>query len=278
LSVTAKPRHLKAIWKAEEGAAPAAGCAPEGPLVATAAAAAAVATVAFSAASAASALLGSSSIPSSTQSALRSSFNLFTNASFSCRLIAATTAASGTPPVPCDALALSSAVAAVEEERKPFAISRLGERMIDLDFASATAVGFASIAAFDASAVGLLPSGVRWTYTYERASVLTAMREAAALHVQTLQVQGLYLSKAGHSIPVDFAAHWLLPHPFGRDSRSDPISSADEPAYRPQASLMRLKATDGYKPGSKLRDPDRKRMEEVKRYTKDMVFTDKMMS
>jgi len=135
-----------------------------------------------------------------------------------------------------------------------------------------------ALAAFDASAQGLLPSGVRWTYSYERASVLTAMREAAALHVQTLQVQGLYLSKAGHSIPVDFAAHWLLPHPFGRDSRSDPISSADEPAYRPQASLMRLKATDGYKPGSKLRDPDRKRMEEVKRYTKDMVFTDKMMS
>jgi hypothetical protein len=80
-----------------------------------------------------------------------------------------------------------------------------------------------ALAAFDASAKALLPSGVRWTYAYERASVAETMEETARAHVQTLQVQGLYLSKANAKLPIDLAAHWLLPHPFGRDSRYDPV-------------------------------------------------------
>lgn len=124
--------------------------------------------------------------------------------------------------------------------------------------------------AFDTSAKALLPSGVRWTYAYERASVLESMEDTAAQHVQTLQVQGLYLSKANHKLPIDFAAHWLMPHPFGRDSRYDPVSADDSPAYKPQAAPMKLTATDGYRPKSKMEDP--KLVD-----PKSMVFTDKMM-
>ena len=124
--------------------------------------------------------------------------------------------------------------------------------------------------AFDTSAKALLPSGVRWTYAYERASVLESMEDTAAQHVQTLQVQGLYLSKANHKLPIDFAAHWLMPHPFGRDSRYDPVSADDSPAYKPQAAPMKLTATDGYRPKSKLDDPQ-------EADPKAMVFTDKMM-
>lgn len=122
-----------------------------------------------------------------------------------------------------------------------------------------------ALAAFDASAKALLPSGVRWTYAYERASVAETMEETARAHVQTLQVQGLYLSKANAKLPIDLAAHWLLPHPFGRDSRYDPVSADDMPAYKPQAATMKLRATDGYRPKSKLADP------------KGMIFSDKMM-
>lgn len=129
-----------------------------------------------------------------------------------------------------------------------------------------------AMAAFDTSAKGLLPGGVRWTYTYERATVLESMQETALAHVQTLQTQGLYLSKKGGRMPVDFSAHWLLPHPFGRDSRYDPITSSDEPAYKPQAAPMKLRATDGYKPKARLTDPDIKEAD-----PKGMVFTDKMM-
>jgi len=66
-------------------------------------------------------------------------------------------------------------------------------------------------------------------------------------------------------MPIDFSAHWLLPHPFGRDSRYDPVSASDAPAFKPTASPMKLKATDGYKPRSGLQDPSA------------MVFYDKMM-
>jgi len=127
-------------------------------------------------------------------------------------------------------------------------------------------------ASFDAQAKLLLPAGVRWTYTYERASLVETMEETATAHVQQLQVQGLYISKKGSRIPVDFSAHWLLPHPFGRDSRYDPITSSDEPAYKPQAAPMKLRATEGYKPRSKLTDPDVHEFD-----PKAMVFTDKMM-
>ena len=211
-----------------------------------------------------------------------------------------------------------------------------------------------AIAAFDASARSLLPDGVRWVPTYERTSVLESMQDTARLHVQTLQVQGLYLDKSSHRIPVDLSAHWLLMSPFGarvrahgtrrhphptaaprplpprpcphppaltaptshrgtppppspslpapsrprlfrravrshdaapesvslrsfplglaagRDSRFDPVGPSDEPAYKPQASEMKLRATDGYKPGSKLTDP--KQLD-----PKNMVFSDKMM-
>lgn len=123
---------------------------------------------------------------------------------------------------------------------------------------------------FDAAAKALVPEGVRWTYEYERRSVLDSMDETARLQVQTLQVQGLYLSTSNAKMPIDFSAHWLLPHPFGRDSRYDPISSADEPKFRPQANPMRLKATGGYKPKGRLTDPQ---MADPK----GMIFTDKMM-
>lgn len=81
-----------------------------------------------------------------------------------------------------------------------------------------------------------------------------------------LQVQGLYLSTKSSKIPIDMAAHWLLPHPFGRDSRYDPVSADDAPSYKPQAATMKLRATDGYRPRSGLADP------------KGMVFTDKMIN
>lgn len=125
-------------------------------------------------------------------------------------------------------------------------------------------------AAFDTAAATLVPEGSRWTYDYERQAVLEQMDELAKLQVNTFQVQGLYLSKSGHKMPIDFSAHWLLPHPFGRDSRYDPISSSDEPAFRPSASPMKLKAEDGYKPKTKLQDPNLAD-------AKNMVFTDRMM-
>ena len=59
-------------------------------------------------------------------------------------------------------------------------------------------------------------------------------------------------------------------HPFGRDSRYDPITSADEPTYRPQASPMQLRATDGYKSKEKLSDPELVN-------PRGMIFTDRMM-
>jgi len=128
---------------------------------------------------------------------------------------------------------------------------------------------------FNEAAKGLVPEGMRWSYTYERQSVLDMMVEAARLQVQTFQVQGLYLSTKGHKMPVDFSAHWLLPHPFGRDSRFDPISSSDEPTFRPSASPMKMRATDGYKPQSKLKDPN---LDPALVDPKGMIFTDKMMS
>jgi hypothetical protein len=100
------------------------------------------------------------------------------------------------------------------------------------------------------------------------------MEEAARLQVQTFQVQGLYLSKSGHKMPVDFSAHWLLPHPFGRDSRYDTISSSDEPTFKPHASPMKMRATDGYKPRSALKDPN---IDPSLIDPKGMIFTDKMM-
>ena len=71
-------------------------------------------------------------------------------------------------------------------------------------------------------------------------------------------------------MPIDVSAHWLLPHPFGRDSRYDPITSADEPTYRPQASPMQLRATEGYKSKEKLSDPELVN-------PRGMIFTDRMM-
>jgi hypothetical protein len=128
--------------------------------------------------------------------------------------------------------------------------------------------------AFNEAAKALVPEGMRWSYTYERQAVVEMIEEAARLQVQTFQVQGLYLSKSGHRMPVDFSAHWLLPHPFGRDSRFDPISSSDEPTFKPHASPMKLRATDGYKPRSSLKDPN---IDPAVIDPKGMIFTDKMM-
>lgn len=120
-------------------------------------------------------------------------------------------------------------------------------------------------ASFDIATNGLLPAGLKWSCSYERAAVLESMAEAARAHVETHMVQGLYLAQSGHSVPVDISAHWLLPHPFGRDSRYDPISATDLPVYKPKATTMRLRATNGYRSGSTLMDPQK------------MVFSDKMM-
>jgi len=127
---------------------------------------------------------------------------------------------------------------------------------------------------FNEAAKALMPEGIGWSYTYERQAVVDMMEEAARLQVQTFQVQGLYLSKSGHKMPVDFSAHWLLPHPFGRDSRYDPITSSDEPTFKPHASPMNMRATDGYKPRSKLKDPN---LDPSAIDPKGMIFTDKMM-
>ena len=43
------------------------------------------------------------------------------------------------------------------------------------------------------------------------------------------------------------------------------------PAYKPQAAPMKLRATDGYRPKSRLDDP-------TEADPKAMVFNDKMMS
>jgi len=122
-----------------------------------------------------------------------------------------------------------------------------------------------AVGAFDAAAATLVPASTKWSVEYERRSVLDAMDEIAKLHVNTLQTQGLYLSTSNYKMPIDLSAHWLLPHPFGRDSRYDPVSSSDEPAFRPSASPMKLKANDGYKPRAGLQDPSK------------MIFGDKMM-
>jgi len=119
-----------------------------------------------------------------------------------------------------------------------------------------------SSAALDQDAKRLLPTDSTWSYTYEKNSVLTAIAESAANHVETLRVQGLYLPKTGQKVPVDLSAHWLLLSPFGVDARYDIVSSKDKPKYRPELSPMRLSATDGFK--QRYRDP------------KDMVFGDKL--
>jgi len=128
---------------------------------------------------------------------------------------------------------------------------------------------------FDAAAKALVPAGVRWTFLYERLAAAEMIEESARLQVQTFQVQGLYLSTKNAKMPIDFSAHWLLPHPFGRDSRFDPITSSDEPSFRPNAAPMRLRATDGYKPKSRLKDP---KIDPDLYDPKGMIFTDKMMS
>ncbi|KAL3933762.1 MAG: hypothetical protein SGPRY_000138 [Prymnesium sp.] len=149
-------------------------------------------------------------------------------------------------------------------------------------------------------------------------AVLDTIKENVALHLHTLQVQGLYLPTEGVKLPIDndpqfipfcgrqaschqrdsatrahlaytllanvlmslpledftrrsanvdahFSAHWLGLHPFGRDSRYDPIGADDSPAFRPQAAPMSLRASTGYRPRTKRTDPTK------------MVFTDKMI-
>ena len=91
-----------------------------------------------------------------------------------------------------------------------------------------------AIAAFDASARSLLPDGVRWVPTYERTSVLESMQDTARLHVQTLQVQGLYLDKSSHRIPVDLSAHWLLMSPFGARVRAHGTRRHPHPTAAPR--------------------------------------------
>lgn len=66
------------------------------------------------------------------------------------------------------------------------------------------------------------------------------MEEAARLHWQQLSAQGFHVSLDAHRPPVDFSAHVLLPHPFGRDSRYEQLSSSDEPEYSERASLYRM--------------------------------------
>ena len=102
-------------------------------------------------------------------------------------------------------------------------------------------------------------------------SIVEAMAEVSEAHIQQLQVQGLYLAKTGHRVPVDVSVHTLRMHPFGRDSRYDPLRPDDAPAYKPQASVMKMRA-EGYKPRTKLKDPDLDAAD-----PRRMVFTDKMM-
>lgn len=64
---------------------------------------------------------------------------------------------------------------------------------------------------------------------------------------------------------MQFSAHWLGLHPFGRDSRYDPVGVDDSPKFKPQAAPMSLRASSGYRPRTKRTDPNK------------MVFTDKMM-
>jgi len=118
---------------------------------------------------------------------------------------------------------------------------------------------------FEAQAKALVPPGTSWSYSYEMKAVRDNIAENAALHLQTLQVQGLYLPTEGVKLPLDMAVHWLGLHPFGRDSRYDPVGADDVPAFRPQAAPMSLRASDGYRPRTKRTDPKR------------MVFQDKMI-
>jgi|Transcript_12601 hypothetical protein len=122
-----------------------------------------------------------------------------------------------------------------------------------------------SSAAFVAQAQALVPPGLKWTYSYEMQAVAENIAENANLHLQTLQVQGLYLPTDGVKLPLDMAVHWLGLHPFGRDSRYDPVGAGDAPAFRPQAAPMSLRASDGYRPRTKRTDPKR------------MIFQDKMI-
>jgi len=118
---------------------------------------------------------------------------------------------------------------------------------------------------FEAQAKALVPPGTTWSYSYEKRAVQDNVAENAALHLQTLQVQGLYLPTEGVQLPVDMSVHWLGLHPFGRDSRFDPVGADDVPAFRPQAAPMSLRASEGYRPRTKRTDPKR------------MVFQDKMI-
>ena len=113
----------------------------------------------------------------------------------------------------------------------------------------------------------LLPDAKAWNFAFEKQGVEMTVGEAGQSHTQTLQVQGLYLPATGYKMPVDIAAHWLMPAPFGRDSKNDPIGSSDTPAFQPKASEMRLSATDGYKP----------RARGLNRDAGSMIFDSKMI-
>jgi DNA-binding transcriptional regulator/RsmH inhibitor MraZ len=116
---------------------------------------------------------------------------------------------------------------------------------------------------FEADAKAALPPTLPLSYSFEKQAVVTSMAEAAKAQVELWRVQGLYLPLDGFKTPVDIGLHWLLPRPFGVDSRYDSISSRDKPKFRPRAAPMKVRAMDGYKARG-LQDP------------KDMVFDAKM--
>lgn len=120
-----------------------------------------------------------------------------------------------------------------------------------------------STRAFEASAKAALPSLVACSFAFEKAAVRNSMSEAARQQIDLWRIQGLYLPMTGFKTPVDIGMHWLLPKPFGLDSRYDAVSSRDKPKFRPKAAAMKIRAMDGYKVHG-LKDP------------KAMVFDSKM--
>ena len=73
-----------------------------------------------------------------------------------------------------------------------------------------------------------------WSYLRDLNTFKDSIRQTATEKLQMARLQGIYFKKAKN--PINLSFHYLHPHPFGKDSRFDPLSSKDPVNYNSQAS------------------------------------------
>mmetsp|Transcript_61844 Transcript_61844/g.147270 ORF Transcript_61844/g.147270 Transcript_61844/m.147270 type:complete len:239 (-) Transcript_61844:659-1375(-) len=88
-------------------------------------------------------------------------------------------------------------------------------------------------------------TSMNWSYEKEINSFKESIRQTATEKLQMARLQGIYLKKSKN--PINLSFHYLHPHPFGKDSRLDSLSSDDSVNYNSQlakkAWLMRQTAS-----------------------------------